>query len=308
MAGGQSGVRAKALIFFEGIKHLQSGLETQLPRKNIGETGRLGHDGAHQIVGKQVRCDFLLNHFPAFTTKNFHLHDRLDRTEVEFDLPALLVRTNEFLLADLCGIEQRVHQGQVGDADFTHDDRFGHGGVSGVIHPAWALRANPGDDVVTLAQTSSATKVSLSTLMLPDEHVNTALSQARDAEVASKVSIRIHKIASAKFVHQTPQHRGFPVFSSHGPIAQSSTAPQDRETMPAKRAIGKPSPGFCPRGCGKTFWLLGVSGIEMFVPSTSLTLRPRHNHGAGCAASSCVPVARASRSTSPTLSRCRALQ
>ena len=208
VARGQSGVGAKAQIFLKGVEYLQCGLETQLSGQDIGETGGLGHDGAHQIVGEQVRRNFLLNHFRALAAENFHLHDRLDRTKVEFDLPALPVQANEFQLADLFSIEQRGHQDQIGDPDFSHDDRFGHGGVGGLIHPAWTLRASPDDDMVTLAQAPSATKVGLPALMLTNEHVDTALPQARNAEVACKVTVtvprRLVSSASRYFSVDTP--------------------------------------------------------------------------------------------------------
>ena len=98
VAYGQSGVGAKAQTFFEGIEHLQRGLETQLSGKDLCATGGLRHDRAHQIVGKQVNGNSLPDHFGALAAKNVPLHDRLDRPEVQFDLPALPVQINEVQL------------------------------------------------------------------------------------------------------------------------------------------------------------------------------------------------------------------
>lgn len=158
MTRAEPGMGAKAQILFEGVDHLQRGLETQLPGKDVGETSRLGHRGAHQVVGEQVRRDLLLDHFRALAAENFHLHDRLDRTKVEFDLPALAVQIDEFLFADCVAIEQRGHQGQVSDTDFSHDDRFWHGGV-GVSAPEWTgpARAHRRLDSVCCVDLTSAT-------------------------------------------------------------------------------------------------------------------------------------------------------
>ncbi len=63
--------------------------------------------------------------------------------------------------------------------------------------------------MVALAQASSATKVRVSALMLANENVDTLLRQASDAEIAGKIPIGDDDITWAKFVHQSPQHRGF---------------------------------------------------------------------------------------------------
>src|SRR5450759_2118812 len=94
----------------------------------------------------------------------------------------------------------------------------------------------------------------------------------------------------------------------HGPLAQLSTAPQPRETSTTSRAIGNPSPGFCPLCCGNRAWLSSVSGIVTVVPSTIFTDRPRHLHPAVEPPSSRSPTLLPSRSTSPNGNLRRALQ
>lgn len=77
----------------------------------------------------------------------------------------------------------------------------------------------------------------------------------------------------------------------------SRTAPQDNEIIATRRAIGKPTPGFCPSGCGYVFWFSGVSGIETVVPSTSLTERPFHFQPSSDFRCSNLPVSRTNRLT-----------
>src|SRR3990170_3495523 len=94
----------------------------------------------------------------------------------------------------------------------------------------------------------------------------------------------------------------------YGPIAQLSTAPQPKETSATSRAMGNPSPAFCPLCCGYRAWLSSVSGIVTVVPSTIFTDRPRHFHPAVEPPSSRSPTLLPSRSTSPNGNLWRALQ
>ena len=56
-------------------------------------------------------------------------------------------------------------------------------------------------------------------------------------------------------------------FPLYGPMAISRARPVQSASRIANRAIGKPTPRFCVRDCGKAAWLAGVSGIETVVPS-----------------------------------------
>ena len=53
-------MRAKAQVLLEGVEHLDRGLKAQLPRHNLSVTGRLGHNGAHQVIAQPApKNDFL---------------------------------------------------------------------------------------------------------------------------------------------------------------------------------------------------------------------------------------------------------
>jgi len=54
---------------------------------------------------------------------------------------------------------------------------------------------------------------------------------------------------------------------AYRPMAGSGTAPVASEKAAASRASGKPRPGFWVPGCGYSYWLAGVSGMEACDPS-----------------------------------------
>ena len=55
-------------------------------------------------------------------------------------------------------------------------------------------------------------------------------------------------------------------------------APVARENNAAARITGNPQPAFTPLGWGHAAWFSGVSGMDSPVPSTTMTLRPCHDH------------------------------
>ena len=61
-------------------------------------------------------------------------------------------------------------------------------------------------------------------------------------------------------------------------------------------------------GWGKAAWLALVSGMYTVVPSTTVTGRPCHRQRSGSASRGRRPAARASRASTPSGSRPRALQ
>jgi hypothetical protein len=72
--------------------------------------------------------------------------------------------------------------------------------------------------------------------------------------------------------------------------------------------MGNPSPGFWLVGWGHAAWFAFVSGMDTVVPSATLTGRPPSSSPAGYLACNSVPASVASRLTSRSGSRLRALQ
>jgi hypothetical protein len=55
----------------------------------------------------------------SLAPENIHLHDSLDRTQIQFDLPALTLEGKQFLFMHLVGVDQGGHQSPTTDARFT---------------------------------------------------------------------------------------------------------------------------------------------------------------------------------------------
>jgi hypothetical protein len=81
-----------------------------------------------------------------------------------------------------------------------------------------------------------------------------------------------------------------------------------RQITATTRANGKPTPLACELGCGYRAWFSSVSGIEIPLPSTSLTARPRQHHCGRARVCNCRPVSRARPLTIDNGSRARARQ
>ncbi len=81
-----------------------------------------------------------------------------------------------------------------------------------------------------------------------------------------------------------------------------------RQITTTTRASGKPTPLACVLGCGYRAWFSSVSGIEIPLPSTSFTARPRQHHCGRARACSWRPDSRAKPLTIDNGRRARARQ
>ena len=81
-------------------QQLESALETQYTRCDPSANGRARDQGANQVVGQKMDCDFLVNHGGRLGVQDVHAHHRLDRTQIDLDLPATVVEGIEFERGD----------------------------------------------------------------------------------------------------------------------------------------------------------------------------------------------------------------
>ena len=75
----------------------------------------LGHHGADQVVGQDVRPHLLAHQLRRLAPQLAHLHRRLDRPQVELVVPPRPVQRRQVLLGRLLRVQQRRH----------HHDRLG---------------------------------------------------------------------------------------------------------------------------------------------------------------------------------------
>ena len=82
---------AVALRGDQWLKRLQGlnrPLEADGTRLHVMRIGGLGDDGTDKVVSEDVRPDFLLHQFGRFATQDVHLHRLLERSQIEFGIPA----------------------------------------------------------------------------------------------------------------------------------------------------------------------------------------------------------------------------
>ena len=59
---------------------------------------RLSHDRANEVVGENVRPDFLAHEFWSFAAQDFHLHGPFQRAEIELIVPATAIQFRQICL------------------------------------------------------------------------------------------------------------------------------------------------------------------------------------------------------------------
>jgi hypothetical protein len=66
------------------------------------------HDCAEQVVRQQVSPNLFVNHLGRLATQDVHLHDRLDRADIEFATPPPFKQIADLLAVDR-DVENRGH-------------------------------------------------------------------------------------------------------------------------------------------------------------------------------------------------------
>ena len=83
----------------KGFECLERSLETDRSWFDAVLRSGLGHDRADEIVGQNVRPNFLPNQFRRFAAQDIHLQRLFQRLQIEFRLPAICLRRQKVYLA-----------------------------------------------------------------------------------------------------------------------------------------------------------------------------------------------------------------
>ena len=87
------------------FEKLEGSFEANGSRLDVVFACRLSHDRANEIVGEDVRPDFLAHQFRRLTAQNVHLQSMFHRTQIKLDIPTCLIECPKVLFGKLPGIE-----------------------------------------------------------------------------------------------------------------------------------------------------------------------------------------------------------
>ena len=77
------------------FQRLESAFETNRSWLDVVSDRGLRHDRANQIVRQNMCPDFLANEFRRFAAQHVHLHRGLDRSQIQFVVPAGAIQLRE---------------------------------------------------------------------------------------------------------------------------------------------------------------------------------------------------------------------
>ena len=168
--GAERGVTASLKVDqrLKRFQRLERPFEADRSRLHAVLRRRLGHDRADEIVGQDVRPDLLADEFRRLAAQDVHLHRRLDRSQIEFVVPAGTIQSRQVFLGRFLGIEQgRDHDDGLrpesrlldSNASFANRQVLRKRVVRSPIDRANRRRLVPVDDVIVVAQAFSAAKV-----------------------------------------------------------------------------------------------------------------------------------------------------
>ena len=90
----------------ESLEDLNRRLETDGPWCNAMLARCLSHDRSNQVVGQDVRPDFLADKLWRLAAQHIHLHRDLDGSQIELLVPASTIGKSEIVLGVLVGVQQ----------------------------------------------------------------------------------------------------------------------------------------------------------------------------------------------------------
>jgi len=74
----------------KGFECLERRFEADAAWLDLGSCSCLSHHSSNQVVRQGVSPDLLSYEFWGLATKAFHLHDRLDAPQIQFDFPVTM--------------------------------------------------------------------------------------------------------------------------------------------------------------------------------------------------------------------------
>lgn len=102
-------------------------LETQMTwMHGRGDCG-LRHEQSDQVIGEKVNPDFLFVHLRGVATQLSHLQGRLDRSQIQLHVPALLKELPQRPFADLAGTQKAADEDLLSHLHFTQGEFIGQG-------------------------------------------------------------------------------------------------------------------------------------------------------------------------------------
>ena len=116
----------------EGFQRLDRSLEADRSRFDAVFAGGLGDDRADEIVGQDVRPDFLPDQFRCLAAQDVHLQRLFQRPQIELGVPARAIELCQIVLGELVGVQQR------------RGDDEGLGAKAGLLDSDAALRGSSG--------------------------------------------------------------------------------------------------------------------------------------------------------------------
>ena len=154
--------------WLKGFQGLDGSLETDGSRVEAVFACCLSDNRPDEIVGQQVRPDFLPHQFRCLAPQDFHLHRLFQRSQIELGVPARAIKLREIVLGELVCVQQRRGDDERldpkarlldSDARFADREKIGKRLVGLPIHRAGAVRFGPLDDMIVFAQALSTAKV-----------------------------------------------------------------------------------------------------------------------------------------------------
>lgn len=199
----------------EGFQRLDRPLETDRSRFDAVFGGGLSHDRTDQIVGQNVRPEFLPDKFRCLASQDIHLHRLFQRSQIKFGVPSRTIELREIVLAELLGIEQRRGDDEYlhtkarllnADATFPDHQEFGQRIVGLAIDGTGLGRFGPLDNVIVVVQAFSTAKVGFTVRSKAAHAINTACLEHRHLRPGTHQAIGQHDVAWTKNVPQRAEH------------------------------------------------------------------------------------------------------
>ncbi len=79
------------------FQYLHCSFETYSSRLDVVLARRLSENSANEIIGEDVRPNFLPHEFRCFAAQDLHLHGSLEISKIEFCIPAGTVKIRQIV-------------------------------------------------------------------------------------------------------------------------------------------------------------------------------------------------------------------
>jgi len=153
----------------KGFERLKCSLETDRSRFDAMFGSGLCRDRSDEVVGQDVRPEFLPDQLWCLAAQDVHLQRLFQRLQIEFRVPPRPIKLCEIILGEFVCIQQRRGDDDGSDAKarlrdldsaFSNHRELGKYIVCLCIDRTGLSRFEPLDDVIVFAQAFSTAKVS----------------------------------------------------------------------------------------------------------------------------------------------------